>query len=146
MKKETISYITGMKSGSRERVRELIRIRDNHTCQICGKVWKEGQRRFDVHHKDCIKEKTKQCDNYEIEKDNLITLCHKCHLNLPEHKPITTFKPNYKLPNIYNFEDRNKEIFKLHQQNKTLSDISKIMKISRQRVSQILGKNSFLKG
>jgi 5-methylcytosine-specific restriction endonuclease McrA len=83
-----ITKITGFKSCSRDRVRELIRIRDNHTCQICGKKWVEGKRRFDVHHKDCDKEKTLQCDNYEKEKDNMITLCHKCHLNLPEHKRV----------------------------------------------------------
>ena len=70
----------------RNLVREKIRIRDNWTCQICGEVWTLGKRRLDVHHKDCIKEKTKQYDNYEIEKHNMITLCHKCHLNLPEHK------------------------------------------------------------
>lgn len=70
----------------RDSVREKIRIRDNHTCQKCGKKWAKGERRFDVHHKDCIKEKTQQYDNYEIEKDNMVTFCHHCHLNLPEHK------------------------------------------------------------
>jgi hypothetical protein len=66
----------------RDLIREKIRIRDNHTCQICNKIWIRGLRRFDVHHKDCIKDKSRQYDNYETEKDNLITLCHKCHLNL----------------------------------------------------------------
>ena len=66
--------------------RELIRIRDNHTCQICGKVWQKGQRKFDVHHKDFNKEKTKKYDNFIKEKDNMITFCHKCHLNLEKHK------------------------------------------------------------
>jgi len=72
--------------GGRDLVREKIRIRDNHTCQICNKKWESGQRRFDVHHKDCDKEKTRQYDNYEKEKNNMITLCHKCHLNLPQHR------------------------------------------------------------
>jgi len=83
-------------NGGRDRHREIIRIRDNHTCQICGKVW-IGGRKFDVHHLDCDKRKTKQCDNLETEKDNLITLCHKCHLNLPEHKKKTQiiFLPKY---------------------------------------------------
>lgn len=67
-------------------IREAIRRRDNYTCQICGKKWKKGQRRFDVHHIDCDKEKTNKYDNWEKEKDNMITLCHKCHLNLPEHR------------------------------------------------------------
>ena len=34
----------------KDRTRELARIRDKHTCQKCGKIWQEGQRRFDVHH------------------------------------------------------------------------------------------------
>ena len=82
----TITQQTGIPYCSRDRVRELVRIRDNHTCQICGKIWDFKSRRFDVHHKDCDKNKTMRCDNYENDKNNLITLCHKCHLNLPEHR------------------------------------------------------------
>jgi len=67
------------KAGGRENVRERARIRDNHKCQDCRKKWKEGERRFDVHHIDGDSKKTRQCDNWEEEKDNLITLCHKCH-------------------------------------------------------------------
>ena len=80
-----ITKITGLKSGSRDRIRELVRIRDIQKCQICGKNWKIGQRKFDVHHKDFDKEKTMRCDKIE-DMGNMITLCHKCHLNLPEHK------------------------------------------------------------
>src|SRR3989344_3286690 len=36
----------------RDRLRELVRIRDNHTCQKCGKKWIEGTRRLDIHHLD----------------------------------------------------------------------------------------------
>lgn len=93
-KNMNISQITGMKSGSRNRVRELVRIRDNHSCQLCGVQWKPGERRLDVHHKDCLKEKTQYCDNYEREQKNLITLCHTCHLNLPEHRKIMSEKRN----------------------------------------------------
>jgi len=78
--------LTDYFSSGREKTREYIRIRDNHTCQKCGKKWEEGMRRFDVHHIDCDKEKSKKYDNYEKEKDNMITYCHKCHLNLPEHR------------------------------------------------------------
>lgn len=79
-----------------DRVREIIRRRDNWTCQICGKKWKESQRRFDVHHIDCKKEKSKQYDIWEKEKNNMITLCHKCHLNIPEHrrKMLRNFRIN----------------------------------------------------
>ena len=69
----------------RDNPREKIRKRDNHICQICEKKWKEGIRRFDTHHIDCDKEKTRQYDR-EYEYINMITLCHKCHLNLPKHK------------------------------------------------------------
>ena len=34
----------------RDRTREKVRIRDNYTCQGCGKKWQKGQRRLDVHH------------------------------------------------------------------------------------------------
>ena len=67
----------------RELTRNKIRDRDNNTCQECKRKWKKGTRRFDVHHKDFKKEKTKQYDHYEKEKNNLVTLCHRCHLNLP---------------------------------------------------------------
>jgi len=68
-------------------LRELVRIRDNYTCQKCGKVWKEGQRRFDVHHLNLLESQT-EAMKYENNKDlsQLITLCHKCHLNLSEHR------------------------------------------------------------
>jgi len=62
---------------------EIVRKRDNWTCQICGKVWKKGQRRFDVHHIDEKDENKHTYANYK-KFDKMITLCHKCHLNL-EH-------------------------------------------------------------
>lgn len=66
------------------RMRELVRIRDNHTCMNCKKPW-AGGRRFDVHHLNgqCGK-KTKSYDR-PSEFDGLITLCHKCHFNHPTH-------------------------------------------------------------
>lgn len=64
--------------------REAVRIFYNHTCQGCGKKWLKGQRRFDIHHQDCKKEKSRQTDSDEY-LYNLTVLCHKCHLNIPEH-------------------------------------------------------------
>lgn len=63
-------------------IREKIRARDNYTCQKCGKVWQPGTRRFDVHH---LVAKMESVRSYEYDKanfDKIITLCHKCHLNL----------------------------------------------------------------
>ena len=82
-----IAKLTGMKAGSRDRIRELIRIRDKHTCQICLAKWKKGKRRFDVHH---MTEEYESGSNRGIpvaemdrtQIDQMITLCHKCHLNL----------------------------------------------------------------
>jgi len=72
--------------GGRGFIRELVRIRDNHTCQICQKKWVEGQRRFDVHHQDEEEEgKSKMKDCVKRDKESffrMTTLCHKCHLNL----------------------------------------------------------------
>lgn len=74
---------TGLNGDSRSRVRELVRIRDNHICKTCGKVWKKGQRRFDVHHIDVEMESGKSSIKWDREHmDRMITLCHKCHFNL----------------------------------------------------------------
>ncbi len=66
--------------------REKIRIRDNHTCQLCGLIWEKG-RRLDIHHLNPEKDKTRQYDKPE-EYNNCITLCHSCHLSLPVHRKI----------------------------------------------------------
>lgn len=73
------------KSTGRERVREIVRYRDNYSCQDCGKVWIKGTRSFDVHHLNgmCGKKSTGYDRMSEI--DGLITLCHKCHFNRPDH-------------------------------------------------------------
>jgi len=51
-------------------LKESIRQRDNHQCQICGKL--ENGRKLDVHHIDYIKE--------NLNPDNLISLCKSCHM------------------------------------------------------------------
>lgn len=75
--------VRNKKMGGRDYVREIVRARDNFTCQICLKKWSEGKRRFDVHH---LEEKLegKVGNKYKNNTDlnQMITLCHKCHLNL----------------------------------------------------------------
>lgn len=82
--------ILEIKSGGRDRFREIIRIRDKHTCQICLRVWKKGERRFDVHHEDEEQEgRSKErgiCKRDKENMDKMITLCHKCHLSLDSVK------------------------------------------------------------
>ena len=57
-----------------EELKELIRKRDNYTCQLCGKQQyseKRKEYRLAVHHIDYNKK--------NLNPDNLITLCNKCH-------------------------------------------------------------------
>ena len=53
------------------RLKEGIRQRDNHTCQLCGKTQEEEGKRLSVHHIDYDK---KNCNEV-----NLITLCRGCN-------------------------------------------------------------------
>lgn len=72
----------GKYSGGLELVRNMVRIRDSHTCQSCYKIWTEGTRKFDVHHLD-IKQEGIRDIKYDRENiDKMITLCHKCHYGL----------------------------------------------------------------
>lgn len=75
-----------IKMGQLDRIRELVRIRDNRTCQICNKVWKPGTRRLDVHHLDENKQQSRDCRWDSQNMDRLITLCHKCHFSLDSFK------------------------------------------------------------
>jgi hypothetical protein len=50
-------------------IKEFIRDRDNHTCQICGR--KEGKRKLSIHHVDY--------DKKNNDPKNLIALCRSCH-------------------------------------------------------------------
>lgn len=61
-------------------IRELIRIRDEHICQICGKTTKKNGRKLDVHHIDYDKE--------NLDPENLISLCQHCHGETNYNKDI----------------------------------------------------------
>lgn len=74
------------KLGGRDWTRELIRARDGYKCRKCGQKWIEGMRRFDIHHLDNDSEKSRKYETYDEIKDNSITLCHRCHMNLPSTK------------------------------------------------------------
>lgn len=75
---------TGTELEGTDRTREVVRIRDRHICQQCFRHWKIGERRFDIHH-------VEDCGNltYAYDKigdiSKLRTMCHKCHINLPEN-------------------------------------------------------------
>lgn len=88
-------YKHDMILGGRDLNREKARKRDNWTCQDCNKKWEVGKRRFDTHHIEglCGK-KSKGYDNL-IDVKLLITLCHKCHFNRPEHKTKKSATKSY---------------------------------------------------
>lgn len=81
----------------RGRIRHMVRTRDNYTCQNCSlvrtpqevneynKKYPGKMKSLDVHHLGgmCGK-KTRAYDSME-DMSKLITLCHKCHFNHPEH-------------------------------------------------------------
>ena len=84
----------------RELVREKARKRDNWTCQDCGLIkypWdiKEHNKNIkglkgrikslDIHHLNGLCGKKSKGYDKVSEIDGLITLCHKCHFNRPEH-------------------------------------------------------------
>lgn len=97
---ELQKYAKTHKEG-RGRSRMLVRIRDKFTCQDCGAVRKPEEvnkhnarkktlkgriRLFDVHHThgECGKNSRGYDSSSDLSK--MITLCHKCHFNRPEHK------------------------------------------------------------
>lgn len=65
----------------RDHLREKVRILFKHICQKCGYKWKSG-RRLDIHHINGLCGKLSR--SYDREVKNLLPLCHKCHLSLPE--------------------------------------------------------------
>lgn len=71
-------YLQGM-----DFAREIRRVIGGHVCELCGRKWKAGMRRFDVHHPNDDNKKTRK---YEKIGDllNAVILCHKCHMRLPE--------------------------------------------------------------
>jgi len=54
-----------------DKLKNLIRKRDNYTCQKCGIKQEDYYRKLDIHHIDYYKDNLKQ--------DNLITLCQSCN-------------------------------------------------------------------
>ncbi len=87
--------------------RQLVRIRDRHTCQNCLRVWKPGTRRFDIHHLGGVcGSKSRSYDRW-TDLSKLITLCHKCHLNLPEVREKMVNKSSPRLERDKNYHLKN---------------------------------------
>lgn len=65
-----------------EKLRSLIRERDNHTCQLCGIVQEKDGCKLDVHHIDYVKE--------NLDPKNLITLCRSCNAKVNFGRKVWT--------------------------------------------------------
>ena len=57
--------------GFTNQLKNLIRIKDNHTCQICGEIQHNLKKKLHVHHIDY--------DNGNLSPKNLVSLCNSCH-------------------------------------------------------------------
>ena len=68
----------------RDRNRAVIRVRDSGICQWCGRH-QETKRAFDVHHIDGEPEDTR---SYTLDYEGMVTICHRCHLNIEKHKMV----------------------------------------------------------
>ncbi len=67
-------YTTGKSLGrgkAQHDFKESIRIRDKHTCLVCGKTQAESRRKLDVHHLNAIRD--------DDRPENAATLCRTCH-------------------------------------------------------------------
>ena len=62
--------------------RDFVRERDGHRCQKCGRKRREGERQLDVHH---MNDQEGKGGKFQVDykPEEMITLCRKCHLNLP---------------------------------------------------------------
>jgi hypothetical protein len=74
-----MKLVMGLKQN--RRIKELARIRDNHTCQFCKRQWDGNGNKFDVHNFTSKSYKFKDIPN-------MITVCHECLMNF-----LFTFKP-----------------------------------------------------
>ena len=52
--------------------KEQVRFRDGYKCRLCKKPEIENRRKLDIHHIDY--------DKKNIDIENLISLCHSCHM------------------------------------------------------------------
>lgn len=134
-----ITKLTKISSGSRDRVRELVRIRDDHTCQCCKRKWNGKERRFDVHHLDEEKEGLNHRLPISYDRNNmdkLITYCHKCHLNL-DHI-IEKFKKRLSFVSQIN-QERNNNIFNEYGIGDiSMKKIASKYGVTHQRIQQII--------
>jgi len=127
-----------------DRLRELVRVRDRYKCQKCKSKWVEGERRFDTHHLD---EKYEGLNGgkgfYKIDKNilkRIVTLCHKCHLNL--HSVRVKMKKSFRKKHILDKDipKRVKVIKKMRRENKTFKEVVLFLGIKPQTLNSFCKK------
>lgn len=95
-------------------LRELIRIRDNHTCQNCGKPENELRRQLNVHHINYNK--------HDVRPHNLVSLCDSCHSKTNFNRKKWIKKLSVKTQRI---ENKNMEMV-LHDVKYLIQGIKKV--------------------
>ena len=108
--------------------------RDNYTCQVCG-----SQKDVEIHHIDGTGSNRKR-DKMNNNVDNLITLCHRCHMKV-EIKKKGNFNKGKWLEDII----RDERIYQLSKKMKQ-TKIAKLEGLTRQRINQIVKKYREKKG
>lgn len=136
-----VYFINGVefekKIKGRERTRMMVRIRDNFICKDCGdertpKQAKELKKRlFDIHHLNGLCGKKSRGYDKISEIDGLVTLCHKCHFNRPEHTSQIKKPKRPSKRDLYIYKIR-------HEQDLSFRKIGILYSLSHQRVSQIV--------
>ena len=71
--REHLNNFTG-----RDYSREIFRLKKGNKCEICGKIWKVGMRRFDLHHLEECGKLSRAYDRLENIMKYMLA-CHKCH-------------------------------------------------------------------
>jgi len=109
-------------------IRKKVLKRDNYTCQNCG-----SKRKLDIHHIDGSGSNNSRKEmNNNI--NNLITLCHTCHMRLEFIKAGSFNKGEW-----LEKKERNEMVCSLAE-SMSQSQIARDMGISRQRVNAIILK------
>ena len=138
----------------RESTRSRVRARDNWTCQDCGFrrsveeverfnwsiLGRKGRMKsLDVHHtKGQCGKKSRKYDKV-ADLTGMITLCHKCHYNRPEHKVQSPeWKLSHRQRTLKVPSEKHVEIFKMWSDGMTLRAIGKVFSVSHQRIHQIV--------
>ena len=116
---------------SYEKIRQEVLKRDNYKCQLCG-----SSKNVEVHHKDG-KGTEYDTDHMNNDKDNLITLCHRCHLTLEAIKRKRETKLEIRKAKIKQMEKRS---WILYKQGLTTREVGKIVGRSHAWVALVVKK------